>query len=138
MPPKIAEILRLLHDAGWYVAATRGSHRQLRHPERPGRVTVAGKPGDDVAPGTLKSILKQAGLRKVREPVRYAIVIEKAGQNYSAYAPDVPGCIATGASVAETEVAIREAVAFHLEGLREDSIPLPEPSSRVSYVDVAA
>jgi predicted RNA binding protein YcfA (HicA-like mRNA interferase family) len=60
---KVQEVLRLLHDDGWTIVATRGSHRQLRHAEKRGRVTVAGKPSDDLAPGTLNSILKQAGLK---------------------------------------------------------------------------
>ena len=70
--------------------------------------------------------------------MRYAIVIENAGSNYSAYVPDLPGCVATGATVEEAERAIREAIAFHLEGLRADGTPIPEPSSRVDYVEVAA
>lgn len=70
--------------------------------------------------------------------MRYAIVIENSGSNYSAYVPDLPGCVATGATVEETERAIREAIEFHLEGLREDGTPIPEPSSRVDYVEVAA
>ena len=70
--------------------------------------------------------------------MRYAIVIEKAENNYSAYVPDLPGCAATGASVEEAEAQIREAIEFHLDGLREDGIPIPLPSSRVEYVDVAA
>ncbi len=64
MPPKVAEILKQLHDDGWYVVTTRGSHRQLKHPTKPGRVTVHGKPSDSIAPGTLNSILKQSGLKK--------------------------------------------------------------------------
>lgn len=71
-------------------------------------------------------------------PVRYAIVIENAGRNYSAYVPDLPGCVATGATVPETEQAIREAIKLHLEGLRQDGSPIPSPSSRVDYVEVAA
>ncbi len=70
--------------------------------------------------------------------MRYAVVIEKATNNYSAYVPDLPGCIATGASLEEAEAEIREAIEFHLEGLREDGFPIPEPSSRVEYVEVAA
>jgi predicted RNase H-like HicB family nuclease len=70
--------------------------------------------------------------------MRYAIVIETAGSNFSAYVPDLPGCIATGATLEETDRAIREAIAFHLEGLREDGSPIPPPSSRVDYVEVAA
>jgi predicted RNA binding protein YcfA (HicA-like mRNA interferase family) len=61
---KVREALRLLHEDGWYLVATRGSHRQLKHPLKPGRVTVAGKPGHDLPPGTLNSILKQAGLKR--------------------------------------------------------------------------
>ena len=61
---KVSEVLRLIHDDGWYLVATRGSHRQFKHPLKPGRVTVAGKPRDDLAPGTLNSILKQSGLKK--------------------------------------------------------------------------
>lgn len=70
--------------------------------------------------------------------MRYAIVIEQAESNFSAYVPDLPGCVATGATVAEVELQIREAIAFHLDGLREDGIPAPRPSSRVEYIDIAA
>ena len=70
--------------------------------------------------------------------MRYAIVIENAGSNFSAYVPDLPGCIATGDTLAETEKAIREAIEFHLEGMREDGSPIPPQTSRVDYVEVAA
>lgn len=70
--------------------------------------------------------------------MRYAIVIEKAEGNYSAYVPDLPGCIATGDDLSEVEQEIREAIAFHLEGLREDGIAIPPPSSVVEYLDIAA
>lgn len=70
--------------------------------------------------------------------MRYAIVIEKAESNYSAYVPDLPGCVATGATVAEVESQIREAIAFHVEGMREDGLPIPAPSSQVEYVEVLA
>lgn len=70
--------------------------------------------------------------------MRYAIVIEKAPGNYSAYVPDLPGCIATGATLAEVEAEIRDAIVFHLEGLREDGLPVPAPASQVEYVDIAA
>ena len=70
--------------------------------------------------------------------MRYAIVIEKAEGNYSAYVPDLPGCVATGSTVAEVEAEIREAIEFHLDGMREDGLAIPAPSSRVDYVEVAA
>jgi predicted RNA binding protein YcfA (HicA-like mRNA interferase family) len=61
---EVREVLRLLADDGWIVVETKGSHRQLKHPTKPGRVTVAGKPSDDLARGTLNSILRQAGLKE--------------------------------------------------------------------------
>lgn len=70
--------------------------------------------------------------------MRYAIVIEKAGSNYSAYVPDLPGCISTGDTLAEVEANIREAISFHIEGMREDGTAVPAPSSQVEYVDVTA
>lgn len=60
---KVNDILARLQEDGWYLVATRGSHRQFKHPAKLGRVTVAGKPSDDLAPGTLNSILKQACLK---------------------------------------------------------------------------
>jgi predicted RNA binding protein YcfA (HicA-like mRNA interferase family) len=60
---KVREVIKLITENGWYLAATRGSHRQYKHAEKKGRVTIAGHPGDDVKPGTLNSILKQAGLK---------------------------------------------------------------------------
>jgi predicted RNase H-like HicB family nuclease len=70
--------------------------------------------------------------------MRYAVVIEKAQGNYSAYVPDLPGCIATGETVAEVQELIREAVELHIAGMREDGLAIPPPSSQVEYIQVAA
>ena len=70
--------------------------------------------------------------------MRYAIVIEDAGKNFSAYVPDLPGCVAAADTIEETERLIREAIQFHIEGLKEDELPIPMPTSRVEYVEVAA
>lgn len=70
--------------------------------------------------------------------MRYAIVVEKAENNYSAYVPDLPGCVATGQTVKEVEQEIREAIAFHIEGLREDGLAIPQPASIVEYLEIAA
>jgi predicted RNase H-like HicB family nuclease len=70
--------------------------------------------------------------------MKYAVVIEKAESNFSAYVPDLPGCVATGATLQEAEREIREAIVFHLEGMRADGLPIPEPTSAVDYVEVAA
>lgn len=70
--------------------------------------------------------------------MRYAIVIEPVDSGFSAYVPDLPGCVATGDTVERVEASIREAIAFHLEGLREDGLPIPQPVSHVEYIDIAA
>jgi predicted RNase H-like HicB family nuclease len=67
--------------------------------------------------------------------MRYAVVIEKAGANYSAYVPDLPGCVATGSTVEAVEQEIRQAIRFHIEGLEEDGLPVPAPTSLAEYVD---
>ena len=67
--------------------------------------------------------------------MRYAVVIEKADGNYSAYVPDLPGCVATGATVAEVEQEIKEAIRFHLDGMREDGAPIPKPSAVCEYIE---
>ncbi len=68
--------------------------------------------------------------------MRYAIVIEKTPNNYSAYAPDLLGCAATGATLAEVQQQIKEAIEFHLEGLREEGLPIPETTTISDYVEV--
>ena len=70
--------------------------------------------------------------------MRYAVVIEKAQGNFSAYVPDLPGCVATGATISEVESQVREAIEFHLDGMREDGIPIPPAVTRVEYVEIAA
>jgi len=67
---------------------------------------------------------------------QYAIVIENAGSNFGGYVPDLPGCVATGGTVEETETLLREAIALHLDGMREDGIAIPEPSSIVEYLEL--
>ena len=69
--------------------------------------------------------------------MRYAIVVEKTESNYSAYVPDLPGCVATGQTVEETENEIRAAIEFHIEGLREDGLVVPPPASIVEYLEVS-
>jgi len=67
--------------------------------------------------------------------MRYAVVIEKAGINYSAYVPDLPGCVATGPNVESVEREIRDAIRFHIDGLKADGLPVPAPSSIAQYID---
>jgi predicted RNase H-like HicB family nuclease len=70
--------------------------------------------------------------------MRYAVVIEQSETGFSAFVLDVPGCVATGSTVEETKVAIREALELHLDDMRQDDTPIPQPTSRVDYVEIAA
>jgi len=70
--------------------------------------------------------------------MKFAVVIEQAELNYSAYVPDLPGCVATGATIKDAENEIRAAIKFHIEGMKEDGLPIPSPRSAVEYVEVAA
>jgi predicted RNase H-like HicB family nuclease len=72
----------------------------------------------------------------MRRMMRYAIVIEKGPTSYGAYVPDLPGCVAVAKSAAEAKNLIAEAVPLHLDGLREDALPIPEPSTECEYVEV--
>jgi len=67
--------------------------------------------------------------------MRYAVVIEKADENYSAYVPDLPGCVATGATVEALEQEMREAIRFHIDGLKADGLPVPAPTSLAEYIE---
>jgi len=69
---------------------------------------------------------------------RYLVVVERTSTGYSAYSPDLPGCISTGPTRAAVEANMREAIEFHIEGLRREQLPVPEPSSESAYIDVAA
>jgi predicted RNase H-like HicB family nuclease len=71
-------------------------------------------------------------------PMRYAIVIDKTDNNYGAWAPDLPGCVAVGDTVEEVQQLMQEAIELHLAGMREDGDPIPPPVAQVQYVDVAA
>jgi predicted RNase H-like HicB family nuclease len=70
--------------------------------------------------------------------MRYLVIIERAASNYGAYSPDLPGCVATGETIEEVEQNMRDAIEFHLEGMRLHGEPIPEPSTQSIYVDVAA
>jgi predicted RNase H-like HicB family nuclease len=70
--------------------------------------------------------------------MKYPVVIEKTKRNYSAYCPDLPGCVATGRTTAEALKRMKSAIALHLAGLREDRLPIPKPSTSVGYITIAA
>lgn len=97
-------------------------------------MTIAGKPNDDLAPGTKNSILKQSGT----EMNPYLVIIEKTATGFSAYSPDLPGCVATGRTRKGVEKEIHDAIEFHIEGLRLAGQRIPQPQSEASYCEVAA
>ncbi len=69
--------------------------------------------------------------------MRYVMIIEPGERNYSAYLPDLPGCVATGKTIEEVRQRMREAIELHLEGMREDGLPIPQPTSLADYVEAA-
>jgi predicted RNase H-like HicB family nuclease/predicted RNA binding protein YcfA (HicA-like mRNA interferase family) len=136
---KVGDLLRKLADDGWYLVATEGDHRQYKHPTKPGRVTVAGRPSKDIPPGTLNKHSASGWARSAKGEIamHYLIVVEKGDRDYGAYAPDLPGCIAVGDTPEETERLMRDAIELHLRGLREDGLPIPEPVTTADYVELA-
>jgi predicted RNase H-like HicB family nuclease/predicted RNA binding protein YcfA (HicA-like mRNA interferase family) len=137
---KVREIIRMVEDDGWRFHSQIGSHRQYVHPTKKGRVTIAGpEPGH--APADARDHLQTGSDRRTEEVnmrhVRYAIVIEKApGSNYSAYVPDLPGCVAAAESLEELKRLMEEGIRIHIKGMREDGIPVPEPTTDVDYAEV--
>ena len=134
--PKVREAIRLIEADGWRKVTTKGSHRQFKHPMKTGRVTIAGRLSDDLAPGTYNSI--ETGGTQGVVMHRFLIVIENAGENFSAYSPDLPGCVATGQTREETERRMYEAIQLHVEGLLEDKQPVPASTSFAEYIVVPA
>jgi predicted RNase H-like HicB family nuclease len=84
--------------------------------------------------GSSPAMTKRPTLRT--ESMRYAVVIEKGERNYSAYVPDLPGCVSVGDTAEQVKSEIREAIEFHIEGMREDGLAIPKPSSQADYVEV--
>jgi predicted RNA binding protein YcfA (HicA-like mRNA interferase family) len=109
--PCPSEIIKLIEADGWSLVAARGSHRQYKHPVKPGRVTIGGKPSADLPPGTERSIVKTGRADPEEHVISYAVVIERAGDGgYGAWCPDLPGCVALGSTETETLEEMRRAI----------------------------
>ena len=128
---KVREVIKRLEEDGWRLARTKGSHRQYHHPTRPGTVTVAGHPSVDIPPGTLNNILK-AG----RTEMKYLVIYEKSDSGWGAYAPDLPGLGVAGTTLDEVKDLVRDAVEFHLEGMRQHGDSIPVPTATTEYITV--
>ena len=87
---KVRDIIKGIEADGWYLVTTKGSHRQYKHPVKPGRITIAGYLADDLAPGTFEQYFQTSKKRGMMPMHRFLIVIKKAGKNYLAYSPDLP------------------------------------------------
>jgi predicted RNA binding protein YcfA (HicA-like mRNA interferase family)/predicted RNase H-like HicB family nuclease len=131
---KVRDAIKLIKDDGWTEVRKRGSHRQYKHPGKAGLVTIPGKPGDDLAVGTFNEYFETGGV----EVMKYLIVIEKTDAGYSAYSPDLPGCVSTGTTQEETERNMKDAIEFHIDGLRAEGYPVSAPATCSAYVEVAA
>ncbi len=94
-------------------------------------MTIAGHPSQDAA----ENFEQRAAAGKI-EKMKYAVIFEKSATGYGAYVPDLPGCVAVGKTLKETQRLIREAIELHLQGMREDGDPIPEPSSIADYVTI--
>ena len=118
-------LLRQLHDDGWRLKNQEGSHRQLVHPTKTGKVTVNGHPSDE---------RNETGKD---EMTKYAVIYEPTTTGYSAFAPDLPGCIATGRTLEQTRKRTHDAIDAHLKTMREDGDPIPSPSHVADMLEVA-
>jgi predicted RNase H-like HicB family nuclease/predicted RNA binding protein YcfA (HicA-like mRNA interferase family) len=136
MPSKIREVIRLLEKHGWVEMRSRGSHRHFKHPNQASVITVPGNDGKEFAPDNLNATLEKG--RAEMSARRYPVVIEPTGTGYSAYSPDVSGCVAVGDTDEETRRNFQDAVAAHFQAMREVGEPIPEPRTSVHYVEVAA
>ena len=121
---KVRDVLKMLDKDGWAIVATRGSHRQLKHPTKAGRVTVAGHPSDESRSRDVEQHSEAGG-----SEMKYFVIYEKTGTGFSAYAPDLPGCVATGSTLEDTKAKMHEAIEFHLDGMCEDGTPIPLPAT---------
>ena len=142
---KVSEAIKRVEADGCQLRRMRGSHRQYAHTDKPGIVTIAGKPSIDLPPGTARNILRQAGLLPEREGgadvcADSVIVIEKGPTSHGAWCPDLPGVVAAADTEVECVALMREAITFHIEGLIETGQPVPPPTmvaAHTVHVDAA-
>lgn len=119
---KVEEFIKQQKEDGWYQVSIKGTRRQFKHPSKSGRVTVIGLLSDRVTEWHFEKFIS-----RWIEDREYCIVIEKTESGFAAYSPHIPGCIATGKDIAETEKNMNEAIDFHFDGFRADGLDIPRP-----------
>jgi predicted RNase H-like HicB family nuclease len=138
---KVGELIRLLEDDGSRLARTRGSHRQYKHASKSGTVN-GGRQAELGYPSRNLECHTEAGWPQEGEigmtMMRYMVVVERGETSWGAHAPDLPGCVAVGETREEVLRLIREAIEFHIDGLKQDGLPVPPPSSEGEFIDVGA
>lgn len=135
-------MLRLIYADGWELVVVRGSHRQFKHPSKQGRLTVPGKALRRLAsqdPSKHPASSRAETMSTTVDTSRYLILIEGGPpSNYSAWSPDLPGCVATGATATECERHMHEAISLHLEGIASDGGQIPTGSGPGVYIERTA
>ena len=130
---KVREVIRLLEADGWALVTTKGSHRQFKHPQRPGRVTISGHFGDEMPKGTFASVKTAGGMEgtETMKRIQYLVRISRdPHSDWGASVPDLPGCVATGKTLDSALRRIEQAIALHVRGLRDNGLPVPRPRQR--------
>lgn len=131
---KVRDVIKMIESDGWYQVAQKGSHRQYKHPSKSGRVTGGRSSFRGDGQGHAEQHLQTGGI----EMMRYAVVFEKTPTGWSASAPDLPGLGVAAATIEEAEQLIHEGIEFHIEGLREDGLPIPSPDTQVKQIAIPA
>lgn len=137
----VHELLALLTRAGWRLARIRGTQHYFRHPLKGGVVIIPAAENDVLSSRAVRSVLRASEVPTGTgdgETARFLVVIEPTASGFSAYVPDIVGCVSTGRSVEEVEVAMREAIAGHLEEIRGSGLGIPIPRALVRSIEVIA
>ncbi len=129
--PKVRDVIKLVTMDGWRFVGHEGSHRQYKHPTKPGKVNSRAS----FRRGCARDI-EQHTQASGPEEMKDAVIYEKTSTGYSAYVPDLPGCIATGRTLEVTKKRMEKAIAMHLDAMRADGDPIPEPTTLADHVKI--
>lgn len=131
---KVRDMIRLLESDGWRLKAMRGSHRQVKHPRNADGRHCTRSAWQRLARRHIKGDFENGRVAGGR--LKYAVIYEHGPTSWGAYVPDLPGVISVGDSRDEVARLIQEAIELHLDGMREEGLPIPVPSSFVGEVEV--